>query len=411
MVNLWVISCREQEERVSSGNQFDASASLAGYIYQCRLALLLGLRELKKRPNCSISIEKYDDVAFNEGGDIHNIVQAKHHIEPKDLSDLSVDLWKTIRIWVDQFKTGTVTNSNTKRFLITTASAPPESATSKLRAERNDRDLALALSKLKAAARLSANKASKAGREAFLDLKDEEALVVLSTITVMDAYPGLHDVFDEIEGELRVVSPNHSRKVAEALEGWWLGVVAKRLMGEDSAEVPVQHIAIKAQEIGILYGPQGLPISNPDDLGIKTYHLDDEAELYVKQMRLIRLPDRTVQRGIRDFYRSNAQRSRWARENLLLDGDVTRYEAKLRDQWERKFDAECCDSAESDASAKEKLGREVYFWANQQQIGFRNVVEMWITAGSFHGLADRMVVGWHPDFDEHLGSEDDNGNA
>lgn len=396
---------------MSSGNQFDASGSLAGYLYQCRLALLLGLRELKKRPNCSISIEKYDDVAFNHGPDIHNVVQAKHHIKPKDLSDLSVDLWKTIRIWVEQFKTGTVTNANTRRVLITTACAHPESATSRLRAERDDEDLAIALTKLKAAANLSNNKSSKSGRDAFLGLKDEEALVILSTITVMDAYPGLHDVFDEIEGELRVVSPNHSRKVAEGLEGWWLGVVAKRLMGKDTTEIPVLHIAVKAQEISILYGPQGLPLSDPDDLGSKPYHPDDEAELYVKQMRLIQLPDRTVQRGIRDFYRSNAQRSRWARENLLLDGDVTRYEAKLRDQWERKFDAECCDLAGCDASAKEKLGRDVFFWANQQQIGFRNVVEMWITAGSFHSLSDRMVIGWHPEFDAHLDSEDDNGNA
>jgi len=396
---------------VGSSNQFDASGSLAGYLYQCRLALLLGLRELKKNPNCSISIEKYDDIAFNEGGDVNNVVQAKHHIASKEVNDLSVDLWKTMRIWAEQFDAGLITNANTKRMLITTAVAPDDSAMARLRADRNDNDLAEALIKLKSAATTSKNVSSKPGRDALLKLKDEEALVLLKTIVVMDAYPGLHDVFDEIEGELRVVSPNNAREVAEGLEGWWLSVVAKRLIGEDTAEIPVQHIAIKAQEIGILYGPQGLPLSDPDALGDKTYHPDDEAELYVRQMRLIQLPERSIQRGVRDFYRSNAQRSRWARENLLLDGDVTRYEAKLRDQWERRFEAECCDLSGCDSEAKQKLGRNVFFWANQQQVGFRNVVETWITAGSFHSLADRMVVGWHPEYDVHLSSEDDNGNS
>jgi hypothetical protein len=51
---------------LNSSSQFDASASLAGYLYQCRLALLLALRELKRKPNCQISIEKFDDIAFHD---------------------------------------------------------------------------------------------------------------------------------------------------------------------------------------------------------------------------------------------------------------------------------------------------------------------------------------------------------
>jgi hypothetical protein len=93
---------------------------------------------------------------------------------------------------------------------------------------------------------------------------------------------------------------------------------------------------------------------------------------------------------------------------LLLDGDVSKYESKLRDQWERKFEAECCEVAGSDNDGKMKIGRNVFFWATQQQVGFRNVVETWITAGSFHSLADRLTIGWHPEFSEHFGSGDNN---
>lgn len=387
---------------MNSISQFDASASLAGYLYQCRLALLLSLREIKIKPNCQVSIEKFDDVAFHEDDHVHCILQAKHHVGPKDITDASVDIWKTFRIWVDQFKAGLFANSDTRRLLITTAIAPSGSAMAKLRPEATDDERARALVELQKAAKGSINQSSKAGRDAFLALTDSEAKFLLSTITVLDRSPNLHNVLAEIEGELRLVSVSSADKVAQALEGWWLGVIGKRLIGEEAAEIPVQHIAIKAQELAGLYGPKSLPVSDPEEFGERPYHQDDEDQIYVKQMRLIQLSDSTIRRGIQDFYKSNTQRSRWARENLLLDGDVSKYERKLKDRWERRFDAECCDAEKADDDGKRDMGRKVFFWANQQQVEFRNVVETWITVGSFHGLADRSIIGWHPHYSDQF---------
>jgi hypothetical protein len=47
----------------------DASASATGYLFQCRYALLLGLKATIDTPNVEISIEKFDDIAFESGGD------------------------------------------------------------------------------------------------------------------------------------------------------------------------------------------------------------------------------------------------------------------------------------------------------------------------------------------------------
>lgn len=394
---------------MSPNSQFDASGSLAGYLYQCRLALLLGLREIKTKPNSHISIEKFDDISFQESDYAHCILQAKHHIGPKDLSDTSVDLWKTFRIWVEQFGSGTFTNADTKRVLITTAVAPNNSAMSKLRADSSNIDRSLALPLLREAARTSRNVASRIGREAFLKLTDEEAKLLLSSVTVLDRSPNLHDVFSEIESELLIVSLTAADRVAQALEGWWLSAVSKRLVSEEATEIPVQHIAIKTQELAAMYGPMGLPVSDPHELGEKPYDENDEDQTYVKQMRLVELGEPAIRRGIQDFYRSNAQRSLWARESLLLDGDVSKYERKLQDQWERYFEATCTGVAESDEVGKRDAGRKVFFWASQQQIEFRNVVEIWITAGTFHNLSDKLSVGWHPNFSVHLnkGGEDE----
>lgn len=86
-----------------------------------------------KKPNGQISIEKFDDISFDNDDVAECLIQAKHHITPKSLDDKSVDLWKTFRIWIGQFKEGMLSASDTRYMLITTATATDGSAMSFLR--------------------------------------------------------------------------------------------------------------------------------------------------------------------------------------------------------------------------------------------------------------------------------------
>lgn len=379
-------------------DKYNASPSLAGYMFQCRLALLFGLQMLKKKPNGQISIEKFDDVAFDTDDVADCLIQAKHHITPKSLSDVSVDLWKTMRIWIEQFKQGTITASDVRYNLITTATASSGSAMELLRPGAGADAVTEACKLLRQAAKSSKKKDSLPGRMAFLELTVEEANTLLARINVLDCHPNLIDVMDEIEGELILLSPDHVSTVAEYLEGWWLGVVGKCLLTEGNASIPVQHIIVKASEIGNLFKQDGLPVDDPSALGAKEYTVDDESAVFVKQMRAVRLNEKAIHRGVQDFYRAAAQRSKWARENLLLDGEASKYDAGLRDRFERKFDADVEDASQQDDESASKFGRQMCHWASQQEVQFRNVVETWITAGSFHSLSDRLEIGWHPDY-------------
>ena len=61
-----------------TGSDFSAAPSAMGYLFQIRYALLLLLRA--KRPESVISIEKSDDVAFDEDGEPKQLLQLKHHV-------------------------------------------------------------------------------------------------------------------------------------------------------------------------------------------------------------------------------------------------------------------------------------------------------------------------------------------
>jgi len=86
-------------------NEFSADSSMLGYFHQCRLALLEGLKRLYDNPLLEISIETLDDVVFQTNGTPSELIQVKHHISRKgDLTDASVDIWKTLRIWAELYK-------------------------------------------------------------------------------------------------------------------------------------------------------------------------------------------------------------------------------------------------------------------------------------------------------------------
>ncbi len=77
-----------------------ATEQMLGYLYQIRYALALLLKN--DNPDYQISIEKFDDVAFDKDGHPIQLIQLKHHIKEKgNLTDSSADLWRTIKVWID----------------------------------------------------------------------------------------------------------------------------------------------------------------------------------------------------------------------------------------------------------------------------------------------------------------------
>ena len=378
---------------------------MAGYLFQCRVALLRGLQMAKKKPNGHISIERFDDIAFEDADPSVCLLQAKHSVVPKSLADGSEDVWKTIGIWLDYVSEDTLALSSTRFGLITTSCAPDGSAMALLRPGTSASERRRSLSILRDVAQSSANERTAPERSVFQALTDTQATAFLNQIDVLDHHSNLVDVMAEIEGELVLLAPSRVSRAASDLEGWWLGVVAVSLTDETSPSIPVQHIISKANEIGRSLGEDALPLDDPQALGAKDYSPDDEAALFVRQMRAVNLSDSLVRRGTRDYYRAFAQRSKWARDKLLLDAEIGRYDAKLQDTWERKFDADLAVEPPETPTDKQTFGRRLCVWSVQQSIPLRNIVEAWITSGSFQGLAEHLRVGWHPDFRSIFGQD------
>ena len=102
-----------------------AAQSAAGYLYQARLALAEGLRYAYAESGIDIAVEKLDDVSFEKRGSALELLQTKHHLKKAgNLTDKSVDLWKTLRVWAEAAKSDSSLPGLTRFALVTTAQAP-----------------------------------------------------------------------------------------------------------------------------------------------------------------------------------------------------------------------------------------------------------------------------------------------
>lgn len=377
----------------------DASASAAGYLFQCRHALYEGIRAVADFPERSLSIEKFDDIAFDAAGTPVDLIQTKHHVSKVgSLTDASVDLWKTLRIWCARIAEDAQLPFQVRFTLLTTSTAPDGSAASLLRArDRNEEEAEKILSKV---ATTSTNKENADAYKLFTALSSEQRVNLLKAVVILDKSPNIVDLHDEICRELRHAVPReHVEHFVERLEGWWFNIVVKAIAG-DGNSIPVLEIDKRIDELREEFQRRALPVDFADADPPPDVVAELDGRPFVQNLRDIKIGSQRIEYAIRDFYRASEQRSKWLREDLLVDHEIPKYERQLKEAWEPRFAAIVEELAGTpDANTKIKSGQGLFTWAETEaNFPLRTVRDRFLTHGSYHILSNRRVIGWHPDF-------------
>jgi hypothetical protein len=381
----------------------EAGASATGYLFQCRYALLAGLRATRDKPELEISIEKFDDIAFEVGGEPSQLIQTKHHVgKSGNLTDASTDLWKTLLIWLKRAAQDMATPFRTRFVLLTTGSAPEGSAASFLR--MRNRDETEADKRLLRTVETSKNKNNMGAYAAYRALPDQLRLSLLGAIFVLDESPNIIDVRDEIARELHhAAERSQVDHFVQRLEGWWFGLVIRALTGASPVAIPVLAIETRIDELREEFKRSTLPVDFKLSKPPPEVVADLDKRPFVRQLRRIRVGSARIEYAIRDFYRASEQRSRWAREDLLVDGELESYEQVLVEAWEPRF-AAMQEELTPNCPPEERVrvGQSLFTWVEQEaNFPLRTLREKFLTHGSYHILSNRYVVGWHPEFKLH----------
>lgn len=392
----------------AAGDQYSASEQGLGYIYQPRFALL---RLLQLPENTSILIEKDDDLDFIDSNGGKSLASLKHKGTGDRLTDLSTDFWKSVRIWLARYNRDGRSEANLRFFLFSTGTV---SSTSILRhflvEPPTEEEKPTSLSQL-ATEVLAKTKSELIGTIAkeFQELNNNEQEDFLSRIVIFDGSPRVDDVPSIIKNQnMRSVRRENRDAIFERLEGWWNDTIVNMLVGKRIEPIFGYEISDKLCALSEEYQSDNLPITFRGKEPPGGLDAESDQRLFVVQLREIGVASNRIRNAILDYYRAFEQRSAWARESLLISGEMEEYEDRLVDEWSRYRDAvfEELDEDSADTTLL-AAGKELYRWmdlqsGNNSALRIRErVTEPYVVRGGFHILANTKPIPrvyWHPLF-------------
>ena len=391
---------------VSGMSNHQASEQMIGYLYQVRYALNLLLKNDNEQ--AQISIEKFDDVAFSEDDVPKVLIQLKHHVKHYgDLTNASTDIWRTIKVWIDAVKEVPDLIKTTNFIIITTASAPENSAAYYLK-NHKERNSDEAYRLLKKVCEESNNKSHEKYYEAFISLNEEVRKQLLNKVFVIDGGSNIIDVEEELKREIKYSClPQYQDQICERLEGWWFKKTIDALCSENPIYFTQSQVRSYIVSISKEYTPDNLPIDifELDDLELTDFSSNDR--IFYEQLKLICMGNNRMKLALRDYYRAFKQRASWVRNDLLYVNELDDYERRLVDEWEHSFLAMQDDIEEYGTEVTEenkaRRGKQLFHNIEEKDIRIRErCSEAFVMRGSYHILSNQLKIGWHIDFSERL---------
>jgi hypothetical protein len=374
-----------------------AAPSLTGYIYQLSQALLY-LLELKEGD--TLGIEVIDDIHVDTitGTDL---VQSKLQLTPASLTDGSRHLWNTLRIWADAIRDGSLDLSQTRRLvLLTTATTSAGTIAAAL--EQGESAKAVAARLL--AVPKSTDVTLRPSFDSVHKLTRTTLTKLVSRVAIAACQPSPKDIGKAI-GQQLVRKTFHPRTVQDAinpLRGW----LEARILDASGKGITIteaefgdtlRRIRDSLTETSLPARQFGAAIAPRDVAG----QMDEQ---YVKQLGLVRADDEVIVRSIEHFLHASNERNEWVSKGELLPDDLTAFDKDLTDRWKPLHDMMRLKlEQQSSADHLCKAGLLHFHEVETVHVPIRQGwAYIYLTTGSYHILANRTVVGWHPDFQRRL---------
>jgi hypothetical protein len=386
----------------ASDTDHSAAASVLGYLHQTRWGLLELLRARTTDPGRSLTLEMHDDVAWEEDGAPAELKQLKLQVSAlRKLTDASDDLWRTLRVWMDNGRPGDPYGPILT--LVTNSSAGAGSAAALLR--DTGRDVTTALARLESTASDSTSKETRVAREQFLRLTPTERAAFVGRIYVADQSADIDGVNQEVTERLRPGAPvEQFDTYLDQVWAWWARTSIAMLKGE-KGPVPVEEMLTALERIRDQFTRDNLPLLvDVDEVDVGAVLLLHEGRPYVHQLKILDVLPRQLQKAILDYQQAYLQDTRWLDVHLVDYDELAKFSRRLVDEWERAFDHMCSelpDGASEDD--KRKAGRNLLHTLGESTLSIRaRFQDPFHARGKRHELADLQKIGWHPDFEEHL---------
>jgi hypothetical protein len=376
-----------------------APGPAAGYAFEFERALYW----LARSPaGFSIGVETDDDVAIRHQDGSRTLEQNKHSIQEdaEPFGDRSKDLWNTLSIWVTALEEGELDGSKTRFLMVTNKTLPDCIAKRISKAETKDA-ITACIQELKLAA-VKPSETIRAYAEKVLVATSEPHLrAVIENCEIADAASGASglDLRSLTIAELPI--PKWFTKDAESIANELLGWVEVQVLALWQARQPawISRDSFVTQFHAVLdrrkrqqtreRAANLIPVID-EQLG------KEKGRFFVKQIYLVTDEDSRVDEAIREFLRCRIEKSRLSADGNITDQDWIDFEDSLKSRWSKIFSlCRRLNRTEPEEDVGFKVLSETTDGHRERLAGVETE-QVYLTAGTYHRLADQLVVGWHP---------------
>jgi hypothetical protein len=319
--------------------------------------------------------------------------------------------WKTIRVWCTAIAEQLLNPADVEFWLITTSGATEDSIVALLQ-EGNEGGKATALIEMRSLAERNLDQKTLCkAYQSFHDLDSELQVQLVSNVKIDTHAPDFAQLNSMIESEIVWGAPSMRSAFAEILFGRWEMLVERFLLEDDKRFIPFTDLQWVLHEIHLSLEEDSLPEDFTDRVRHAFPPLAEDNSTFLRQLEAVSATARQKRSAQQDHELAKQLRSFWLRHGLLAPDELPRYEQRLImecDVQHQTIEAEETHAPED--SEPEAVGRRVLAWAvatapHQSSFHIRaRCTRAEIVRGSFHELANRPALGWHPSWRVLFGS-------
>ncbi len=382
---------------MSSLSKHTASGQALGYFFQ----LERSLSWLAKAPADSIiGIETEDDVVVKIADGVSIYEQDKSSVTTHPFLPSKKDLWKTLLIWAEAIENNEITLENSYFFLVTNK-PKSDSLAGVLSSAKVEVEIEKALALLKEKGAQTTGKVKELVDKLF---KYSDTLLsgLIKNISFQSGDTIYGDgLIKKLESDLQLdmKATDQNSSIIRELLGWVFGQVVNAWRNKIPAFI--DRNAFHREKINIITNYRQSVIDEYIiELG-KVPKADERVEWnnrYVKQLQLIRCTKEDIQTAIHHYLNSVSKRTLLAKQGYLTEKQLEELDRNLKEHWQSISRSRKISHT---SLTPENLGQLIYFDTTSYDttVGNYKLNSHFITKGSYHSLADKLSVGWHPEFD------------
>ena len=351
---------------------------------------------LKCEPDSLVGLEYADDVSVHRTNGTVLVEQCKSALSSNPITNWSQELWKTFANWIENANDGFFDPKTTQFRLYVTPQRIAKFA-QRLSDAKSDTDIELIL-KAVGDGRKKLNKVPAC--DTFLGkvlATDEQTL-----LSIIRNFELINEDADPLAPIFDYLDPTVSTLVMKEACRWGIGhakeLVERRIRQGEEPTISAMDFRREFKAFINKYDAAGVLhslVETPTDEMVD--EIVSKAPPFIRQLEIVRANAETKTRAASALLQSSADRTGWADQGLIFEASGVEYDDALKLRHHNmKGEVEITQSSLPD----HKRGMLLYHMCCNGVSGKLQGREVpgYFMQGSLNSIADRLEIGWHPDY-------------